>query len=340
VRSADVGQGAAVRSFSITRRPRLRRDGESWWRVGGALLAAACTAGGTVAGVLHYVGAPWQPIIVLTTFGHQLMWAAPAGLLGALLVRRWVVAAVAGAATVLVAAIQVPPTVATASASGRPLVVLQANLRVGGADPAALVETVRRDHVDLLATEELTASAQEGLLAAGLAGHLPYRYTAPLPDGGGGIGIWSRYPLREPRNLPHFQLGVLTAELATPGRDVTVVAAHLVPPWPYPSHIWRTEIDALGRVLHSLPGPVVVAGDFNATVDHAQFRGLLTHGYADAAGQAGAGYLPTYPTDRWFGPLIGIDHVLVRGGVTAASVRSLGIRGSDHRALLADLRLG
>jgi endonuclease/exonuclease/phosphatase (EEP) superfamily protein YafD len=83
---------------------------------------------------------------------------------------------------------------------------------------------------------------------------------------------------------------------------------------------------------------VIAAGDFNATTDHAQFRRLLAHGYADAAQQSGAGYLPTYPNDRWYGPLIGIDHVLLRGGVGAADVRTLGVRGSDHRALLARLR--
>jgi endonuclease/exonuclease/phosphatase (EEP) superfamily protein YafD len=81
---------------------------------------------------------------------------------------------------------------------------------------------------------------------------------------------------------------------------------------------------------------VVVAGDFNATVDHAQFRDLLDHGYSDAAEQSGAGYLPTYPNDRWYGPLIGIDHVLVRG-MRAGSVDTYGLPGSDHRALLARL---
>lgn len=291
--------------------------------------------------LLHCVGTPWQPTIALTAGSHYLMWAAPVGLLAALPLRRWGTAAVAGALTAAVAVIQLPAHVAAGAPDGRRLVVLQANLRIGSADPAALVGTVRRASVDLLFADELTDPAQDGLLGAGLGGELPYRYTAPLPDGGGGLGIFSRYPLTAGRNLPHFELGVLTARVAAPGADVTVVAAHITPPYPYPSRTWRTEISALGRVIRSLPsGPVIVAGDFNATVDHAQFRALLTGGYADAAAQSGAGYLRTYPTDRWFGPVIGIDHVLVRGRVAAASVRALGLRGSDHRALLADLRVG
>ena len=66
----------------------------------------------------------------------------------------------------------------------------------------------------------------------------------------------------------------------------------------------------------------------------AQFRRLLTHGYADAARQAGAGYLASYPTDRWYGPVIGIDHVLVRSAA-ATSVRTVDLPGSDHRGVLA-----
>jgi endonuclease/exonuclease/phosphatase (EEP) superfamily protein YafD len=205
--------------------------------------------------------------------------------------------------------------------------------------PAPLIADVRSRHVDVLATDELTIAEQRRLVGAGLPTLLPYRYTAPLPDGGGGIGIWSRYPLAEPRNLPNFELGVLTVRLAAPGGDITFVAAHLLPPYPYPSRIWRGEIARLRTVLTTLgrDRPVIVAGDFNATTDHAQFRALLDRGYADAAESIGAGYQPTYPTDRWFGPVIGIDHVLTRGRVLATDARTCDIRGSDHRALLVEI---
>jgi endonuclease/exonuclease/phosphatase (EEP) superfamily protein YafD len=290
--------------------------------------------------LLHYVATPWQPTIALTAGSHYLMWAAPIGLMTAVALRRWGTAAVAGVLTAAVAAIQVPANIGDGTPTGSRLVVLQANLRVGSADPAALVGIVRSRQVELLATEELTDQAQDGLVAAGLPELLPYRYTAPLLEGGGGLGIWSRYPLSTGRNLPHFELGVLTARVAVPGRPITFVAAHLLPPYPYPARKWRSEIARLRWTLAGLRGdqPVVVAGDFNATTDHAQFRQLLGHGYRDAAGQAGAGYLPTYPTDRWYGPVIGIDHVLLRHA-TAADARTLDLPGSDHRALVVNLGL-
>ena len=44
---------------------------------------------------------------------------------------------------------------------------------------------------------------------------------------------------------------------------------------------------------------MILAGDFNATADHAQFRQLLKLGYRDAATEAGRGLIPTW------GPRIG-----------------------------------
>jgi len=79
-------------------------------------------------------------------------------------------------------------------------------------------------------------------------------------------------------------------------------------------------------------------GDFNATVDHAQFRHLLSGGYRDAAEQAGAGFVPTYPTDYPFPPLLTLDHVVTHD-VVAHAVFSVRLPGSDHRGLQVELVL-
>jgi len=312
---------------------RWRRVDEPRWRLVAWFAAVAATAVGIVGLLLHWIGPPWQYVIVLAALAHYLMWAAPAGLLIAVALRRWWTSGAAALATVAVIAVQLPPNIADGGGHGRPFTVLQANLAVGRADPAALVRLVRKNNVDLLATEELTTPEQQRLIAAGLATALPYRYTRPLPDGGGGLGLWSRYPLRTPRDVPGFWLGVLEAQVELPGGAATFVAVHLTPPYPYADDRWRREIARLPGVLPRA-GAVIAAGDFNATTDHAQFRDLLAHGYDDAAEQAGAGYLPTYPNDRWYGPVIGIDHVLVSGGVTAARADTAELAGSDHRALV------
>ena len=145
------------------------------------------------------------------------------------------------------------------------------------------------------------------------------------------------------KNYPGYELGVLSATMRVSSTEsATVLAVHLLPPYPYPSGEWSTEIKQLHHQLRKLAGghrPVVVAGDFNATTDHAQFRSLLSGGYQDAAEHSGAGYLTSYPTDRWFGPMIAIDHVLTRQA-TATNATTLALPGSDHRGLLVHLRLG
>jgi endonuclease/exonuclease/phosphatase (EEP) superfamily protein YafD len=285
--------------------------------------------------VLHFTTTSWQPVIAVTSGARMAMWFALPALAVALTARQWLIAAIAAAAVVLGVMVQLPYYLPS-TAAGRPrLTVLQANLKLGAADPAAVVRCVRTHAVDLLATEEVTAGEQQRLLAAGLGTVLPHRYTRPSP-GGSGLGIWSRFPLADQQSLPGFELGVLHARVAAPSGDLIFAAVHLLPPYPYPPDEWLAETARLHRVIADLGRPAVIAGDFNATVDHTQFRALLTRGYADAARQAGAGYLATYPADRWFGPVIGIDHVLSRGAA-ATSVRTVDLPGSDHRGVLAQI---
>jgi endonuclease/exonuclease/phosphatase (EEP) superfamily protein YafD len=297
-------------------------------------VCAAVLLAGAVAGLLlHFVPTSWQPTIALASGARVAMWFAVPALALAAAAHQWILAPAAALAVVAGLVVQGPYYLtAAAPPDGPRLTVLQANLKLGAADPAALVRSVREDGVELLAAEELTTAGQERLIAAGLESLLPHRYTRPQ-DAGAGLGIWSRYPLSELTTLPGFDLGVLSARVTAPSGNLTFVAVHLLPPYPYPSNGWLAETARLGDVLADLPRPALVAGDFNATVDHVQFRRLLTDGYADGIRQAGAGYLATYPADRWFGPVIGIDHVLTRGA-TATAVRTVALPGSDHRGLL------
>ena len=98
----------------------------------------------------------------------------------------------------------------------------------------------------------------------------------------------------------------------------------------------RAQLDNLASAAG--PGAVIVGGDYNSTPDVRQFRNLLTDGYRDAVEQVGSGFAPTFPSGRWYPPVITIDHVLVQKA-TAASARTAGIEGSDHRAVLVTVRV-
>jgi endonuclease/exonuclease/phosphatase family metal-dependent hydrolase len=287
------------------------------------------------------LGYPWVALIAYTPYAAI---AAVVPVAVALLTRRWGALAVAVAALALLGAAVVPrsfsgqPAPAT---DGPTLRVLSANVLNGNADPKALVELVRRERVDVLSVQELTASAAAGMNAAEIATLLPHRALALAPGSAGG-GLYSRPALRPTAEglqgvgatrMPRAVVAVPEA----PPVDLSVV--HPNPP---------TSSSAAERwesILAEAPPPSdgerlrILAGDFNATLDQAQFRELLDAGYVDAANAVGAGFEGTWNARRWMPPPVAIDHVLVdpRIHVDAASVHEL--PGSDHHAVFAELTL-
>jgi endonuclease/exonuclease/phosphatase (EEP) superfamily protein YafD len=241
------------------------------------------------------------------------------------------------------------PPVAGASGPGgvtlTPLTVrvLALNLEFGEADPAVVVDVVRRERVDLLLAVELTPRSATRLRAAGLETVLPSSSLA-AEGGASGSGLWTRL-LAEPLDpvagttfrAPRARLTV------APGRTVVVTAAHPHPPlepvW------WERDLDLFaGSVRAAGAEPQILGGDYNATLDHAPFRALLATGLTDAADAAGVpgGAWPglTWPADRSFPPVMRLDHVLVTTRTLAASdVSTVTVPGTDHRGVLATVTL-
>jgi endonuclease/exonuclease/phosphatase (EEP) superfamily protein YafD len=80
-----------------------------------------------------------------------------------------------------------------------------------------------------------------------------------------------------------------------------------------------------------------VVGDLNATLDNGPLRAAL--GRCVSAAQGRDALVGTYPSrlPRWLG--IQIDHVLVPQGTTTFGFRAYDLPGTDHRAVIARLRL-
>ena len=130
------------------------------------------------------------------------------------------------------------------------------------------------------------------------------------------------------------------------GQHADLICVHPHPPKPAWSRRnaarWREELTVLPPPAD--PGtepPRVLAGDFNATADHAYFRDLLRLGHVDAASQVGKGLVPTWaPWGAHGGPgLLTIDHVLVDPRCTVLAASVLRLPGSDHQAVYAEFRL-
>ena len=277
----------------------------------------------------------WYTLVALSL----TPFAAVAGLLLgglALALRRWWVGGTALVLAVALAVLVVPRLSASdqREVHGKTLRVLASNLLYGQADPKAVVDLVREQRIDVLNLVEMTPRMVDGLTAAGLFQLLPYRVLHPAP-GAFGSGIVSRFPLKEV-NLTGDSAAKQPGAQADLGDGVVaeIVAVHPISP-DVDTPQWEREIKDLSRAAGE-HGLRILAGDFNATLDHAAFRTVLSRGYNDAAEERGAGLTPTWPSSS---PVVTIDHVVVDNRAAVQDYRVFDVAGSDHRAVFAEVRL-
>jgi endonuclease/exonuclease/phosphatase (EEP) superfamily protein YafD len=206
--------------------------------------------------------------------------------------------------------------------------VLSVNLYLGRADPTAVVALARNHDVDVLSLQELSAAGAELLYAAGIADVLPH-CQFEIRERALGSGLASRHPLVKRDLAGPSIMAQPSALVDLPGpAEFEVVAVHPYPPVrPHTAVNWRRELAGLPR-----PGdPIrVLAGDFNATLDHRALRRL---GYRDAAALMGAGLRPTW------GRIVQLDHILVDPRCVVTEFRVLAVPGSDHHAVFAEIAL-
>lgn len=286
-------------------------------------------------------GYPLVPLIAYTPYVAALAFPIAAA---AAALRMWPAAAAAALVAVALAIVVLPRAFGSGDSidrsAGERLDALAANLMLGEADPEAVIELVRSEQIDVLAVQELTPPAVAGLREAGLEKLLPERALFPAPRSEGS-GIYARYRLRgvDAGSAPPGGFVMPRASVELPGgASVGVVSVHPVPPTD------SSEIETWEEGLESLPepnsegGPWVLAGDFNATLDHAELRAVLDSGYVDAADASGAALRPTWPSDL-IPPPVTIDHVLADEGLAVADTSVHELPGSDHRAVSAELYL-
>ena len=129
-------------------------------------------------------------------------------------------------------------------------------------------------------------------------------------------------------------------------RRPTILGVHTHAPVPGSMEEWLASVEVVvgqcrgagsdGAGQGPEPG-LVIAGDFNATLDHAPMKDL--GGCADAGLEAGIGGVSTWPTSSHT-TLLGspIAHVLADSATwRARSASVLALSGSDHRALVVEL---
>jgi endonuclease/exonuclease/phosphatase (EEP) superfamily protein YafD len=312
----------------------------------------AVAAGFAVFALLRAAGLErGYPLVPLLAFTPYVLGASLVAVVAAGLLRRWAALAVLVVAAVVLAVAVVPRAIPFGiTAAGGPAVrILTVNVLGGGADPEAVVERVRERDVDLLALQESTPEMLERLSAAGLDDLLPHTvdHSAPSVEG---TSLHSVHPLTD---LGDAGAGVdafamPTALVEVPGWDgrLEVTAVHPHPPIDSAyTDDWREGLRALpgareGADAGAGPGGTVriLAGDFNATLDHAELRRVLDTGYVSAASVRGDGLAGTWPSSGPM-PRVAIDHVLVYSEIGVGETAVVPVEGTDHHGVFAEVTM-
>ena len=304
------------------------------------LLVALCGAWVVVRLLGLERGYPLVPLVAFTPF---VAGAAVAVVLIAAVLRQRGATLVAGVLAVVLVGLVAPRALGGPSepdgAAGPKLRVLSVNMQHGTGSVEQLTALTRRTRADVLSVQELTPRLARELERAGIGELLPEQILQP-GGRGAGIGLYSRVPLGVAEAGGERRNPLVLASAQVEGAPAVEIAAVHAPAPLRDSMMpaWRGDLRALPPATPD--GPLrILAGDFNATLDHAELRRLLDTGYVDAAAEIGAGLKGTWPQGRRFPPPVAIDHVLAdsRVGVDAFSVHA--ISGTDHRAVFAELVL-
>jgi endonuclease/exonuclease/phosphatase (EEP) superfamily protein YafD len=287
----------------------------------------------------------FTPLAQLVALRPYLLVALPVLVLVLLLLARRVHGAVLAAAGVVVvllvaAGMVAPRTMAVpVPAGGRTLTVAAFNAYSGGADVAEVAALIRDERPDLVSLVEASTTFRSKLapLVEPLGYHLITAVGEPSGDLGGVTAVVADH-LGDVRSSTYTATPFPRVELAGGGLgELRFVAFHTLAPRRGDVPQWRSDVGLVSQWCAG-PQPAIIAGDFNATLDHSVFRSA-TAGCGDAAAQRGQGLTPTWPTwlPSWLGPQI--DHVLATDPIVAETFEVREVAGSDHRAVLTRLRI-
>lgn len=301
-------------------------------------------------------------LALVGTFAPYLFWPLPLVLVAGLAAGRRALAPLLLA--VLVFAIEYGATfdfglLDPRAAEGEPvLTIVSFNTWGYSESPETAQAIVAAGTPDIVVLQELS-SAIAAAIDRDLAGAYPYRLMEP----GNRKGILSRYPLTDasgslPRDVRWF---TQAAEVDFGGRLLTVYNVHL-----YAVTVLsdlaagrsvadglaggaaarQEQAAALIREIAAHAGPVIVAGDLNAT-DQSTAYAMLTKHLEDAHRQAGKGFGHTFPAYRgsFHGlPIpartVRIDMILYSPDFQAVESRVIPEHGeSDHNPVWATLTM-
>ena len=239
------------------------------------------------------------------------------------------------ACTVIVAALAMswpylpglgPSSNERASASSHFLAIVDFNTRFDNRETGLARDVILAADPDLIILQEVTDSP--AALMNLLRGDYPFQIRC---EGSaiGGAAVISRVPPYGDDAIRCFDTPFLSAISINVGNKfLTVASYHAHWPWPHSQHKW---IDELSGIFSTLPHPLIIGGDFNATPwsEGVQRIARLSN-TRPVAGARPSWLTPALPD--WLRPRIGlpIDQLLVSDEIVTLEARTLPFAGSDH----------
>lgn len=206
--------------------------------------------------------------------------------------------------------------------------VVMANLWYKNTDRASIGGLLEREGADIFVALEVDAGWDRAL--ANIEHAYPYALKHPMA-GRFGVSVYSKLPFDGKLDLTGlYEMPLLYLDF----RRFVLVAGHPVPPlrhWNY--LVTRDFIREVARIADASAKPVVVAGDFNATLWSHNIRPFRDGGYYPGGRM---GLFRTWRTDL---PPLGlqIDHFFLKN-LASQGFRVLPDIGSDHFPVAITLR--
>ena len=222
-----------------------------------------------------------------------------------------------------------------AAATGPTVKVLLFNIYYYNKRLAEAANAIRELNPDIVVLHEVVPRVRPELDA--IADAFPYRVESWLERPADAL-ILSRFPLQDVAAelpAPNHRRPLGVAKVTVGDRTLTLLPAHLsLPPLLEGRGSQMAEMREIAETVNGLTGPRLLVGDFNAATGGA----VSTHARTFAALEVLTGPSGTWPTFLPRDMGIPIDHMLASQEITFVSRTLITIPGSDHRAVLAEIK--
>ena len=216
--------------------------------------------------------------------------------------------------------------------------IFSANLNYTNTRMTSMADEIRRARPDIVLLQELSPANLDALRATGVLDEFEFNLTVPrlMPTG---TGVFSRLPLSDAEEWDVEGMINARATVTVGEHKIRMYDIHTNAPFGAPgAPRWTKQLVKIRRAAIAEKGPLVVAGDFNASYGHRPFRALLAAGLRDAHTERGRGWVTTWPRDLHVIPaFVRLDHVLVSHHIAVVGIAEGIGKGSDHRPVIADL---